>query len=158
MNFHFLTGDTNWQEYGGKFVSKKLNNGDWDYWCVLNVTNMWEATGEEDQPKYNVSLEAVSPIAAGQANLDSAFSSAGFDDAQLEQFQQNPLVQVEVLSDYGIYAPLWNESGNNLKVLLKLAHKEAIVANMLFGFYMDRPKNRIGNTGWDCIAGEIGFK
>ena len=40
MNLKFLTGDINWTEYGGKFVTKKLNNGDFDYWLVL-LTNQF---------------------------------------------------------------------------------------------------------------------
>jgi len=39
MRFKFLTGDVNWETYGGKWVSPKLNNGDFDYWLVLEFVN-----------------------------------------------------------------------------------------------------------------------
>ena len=39
MRFKFLTGDVNWQTYSGLFVSRRLNNGDFDYYLVLRVEN-----------------------------------------------------------------------------------------------------------------------
>lgn len=138
----------------GKYVSKKFNNGDWDYWLIMDVVDMHDATGEEDQPKYNVSIQAVSPQAVGKPKVNQAMSSCGFSDEDIEKHENDPLFQVEALSDYGIYASLWNKSGDNIKVLLKDAHKETELINMLFGFYMDRPGNGIGQNGWDLIAGQ----
>lgn len=50
--------------------------------------------------------------------------------------------------------------GNNKGELLKAARKELLGVDMLFGFYMDRPLNAIGSTGWDFIKGDItaGFR
>lgn len=154
LKFKFLTGDINWQKYGGKFVSKKLNNGDFDYWLVLDVTNMHEATGDENQDKYIVEIHAVSPEAAGKTGLDAAFSSAGMSDEQLTELENDPLVQVETLNDYGIFAMLKSFSGNNLGKLMREARREANMCEGLFGFYMDRQENRIGQSGWDLIRGQ----
>jgi hypothetical protein len=154
LKFKFLTGDVNWQEYGGKFVSKRLNNGDWDYWLVLTVTNMWDATGEDDQDKYHVQIEAVSPMAAGKENVDKAISSWGMSDEDIAKYEKNPLFHVEALSEYGIFAMLWQASGNNINALLKDARKEADLITMLFGFYMDRSENGIGQDGWSLISGQ----
>lgn len=161
--FSFLTGDTNYQQYGGKFISQKFNNGDWDYWLVIEVINMYDAVGEREAKennggKYCISLMAVSPQAAGKENLEDAFECCGFNESQNEQLKNNLLIQVQVLSDYGIQAQLWTKSGNNLKNLLKECKKEAQLVEFLFGFYMDKPENMIGNTGWDFISGNIGFK
>lgn len=153
MQFKFLTSDVNWQKYGGKFVSKKQNNGDFDYWLVLTVTNMWDATGDEEQDKYHVQIEAVSPEQAKE-HLNKAFSSMGFSDEQLAQYENDPIIQVETLSEYGIFACLWQKSGNNLNDLMKQARKESDLINMLFGFYMDRPENGIGQDGWQLIRGQ----
>jgi hypothetical protein len=150
MNFKMLSGDVNWRKYGGKFVSKKLNNGDFDYWLVMEVINWLDATGDDSQGKYVVSLSAISPDSVSKENLNRALESTGLTGVR-------KLDLVLALSDYGIYAPLWNESGDNLKVLLKEAHKQAILSSGLFGFYMDRPKNRLGQTGWNLIAGETGW-
>ena len=162
MKFKMLSGDVNWSVYGGKFVSKRLNNGNWDYWLVINVINWEESLNtrefEELGYKYNVEIQAVSIEAAGEKNLDSALSCCGFSDDQMNVAEQSDLLKVESLSDYGVFATLWNKNGNNIETLMKDAHKEANLINMLFGFYMDREENRIGNDGWDFISGNIGFK
>lgn len=152
MRFKMLSGDVNWRVYGGKFVSKRLNNGDWDYWLVLEVINMWDACGDkDDQPQYYVTISAVSPQAAGPENVDQAIGSCGFSD---DTDTSNPLLQVEALSDYGISALLWQEQGNNIARLLREAHMETRKIDMLFGIYMDGPKNGIGQNGWDLISGQ----
>ena len=138
---------------GGKFISNKLNNGDFDYWLVLEVINMHEATGEEDMPKYNVSILAVSPQQAGKEAVERSLTSCGISD-----YGKDEVYQVEALSDYGIYAQLWNQSSNNINALLKDARREAQLVNMLFGFYMDQLENRAGSTGWDLIAGNLTFR
>jgi len=164
MKFKFLTGDINWQDYGGKFISKKLNNGDWNYWLVIEVINWQDAVGEREakevDAKYNVCLSAVSPQAAGEENLHRAFKCHGMEgESEHEvELRKDPIVQVECLHGYGVSAPLWQADGNNLSKLMKEARKQAQQSEFLFGFYMDGSKNRIGNTGWDFISGDIGFK
>jgi hypothetical protein len=153
IKFKMLSGDINWKRYGAKFVSKRLNNGDFDYWIVLEVTNLHEATGDEDLEKYCVTLTAVSPECVSPENIDSALSCYGLSDDQMESLDQNPLFLVDVLSDYGIFAVLWQGTGNNIRQLMKTAHIEAFLSSRFFGFYMDRPMNGIGQTGWDLIAG-----
>jgi hypothetical protein len=150
MKFTFLTGDVNWLQYGGKWASQKLNNGDWDYWLVIELINMWEATGEEDQPKYNVSLSAVSPAAAGKANVEKALGSCGLP----KDIKITELMKVECLHEYGILACLVSRNGNNAHQLLHEIKKESICTEGLFGFYMDRPENRIGSAGWEMISGD----
>jgi hypothetical protein len=154
FKFKMLSGDTDWKRYGAKFVSKRLNNGDFDYWMILEVTNMHEATGDEDLEKYCVTLTAVSPESVSQENIDSVLSCYGFSDEEIEALDQSPLFLVEALSDYGIFAVLWQGTGNNIRQLMKTAHEEAFLSSRLFGFYMDRSMNMIGQTGWDLIAGK----
>lgn len=149
MKFKTLYADST----TGKYISKKLNNGDWDYWLVLDVIDLHDA-GMDDGPKYDVSIQAVSPEAAGNENLQKAFSCCGMP----EDLEKDVMYQVEALSNYGIFAPLWNESGNNLKALLHAARKESDLIHFLFGFYMDGPKNGVGSTGWDLIAGDDTFR
>ena len=155
MNYrtHFLTGDVNFLEYGGKFVTKKFNNGDFDYWIVIELINFEDATGEKlNGSKYIIEVSAISPQSAGENSLNSAFECCGMD------FTTDPLIQVEVLSNYGVSAPLESFRGNNAHKLLKEAKHNIPIYTGLFGFFMDPPKNRIGNTGWDFISGDIGFK
>lgn len=152
--FRFLTGDVNWLAYGGKWVSRKLNNGDFDYWLVIELVNIDDACGRdnEGQPRYNVSLSAVSPSEAG-ANMARALECCGVDPN--DPAATNVLVQVECLHSYGIHVPLWVGNGNNARKLLREARRQACPATGLFGFYMDRAVNRIGTTGWEAIRGDI---
>lgn len=156
MRFTFLTGDVNWQEYGGKFISAKQNNGEFDYWYVMDILNWEDAVGEREAKEvgstYCVSLYSVSPSEAGAESLKSAFDCCGMDS---EELRSNPLVQVEALVTYGVYAQLWSENGNNLAKLMKQAREQARMASMLYGFYMDRPANRIGTSNWDAQRGNI---
>lgn len=149
MKFKFLTGD------GGKWISPKLNHGDFDHWFVLEFINMDEACGRdnEDQPKYHVCLSAVAPSQVSQSDMDRAFASCGPDDPA---YRANLICQVEALSSYGISAPLWQSNGNNIAKLMRDAKREAEIINgITFGFAMDRAVNRIGTTGWEAIKGDI---
>lgn len=153
MRFKFLVGDVNWKDYGGKFISPKLHNGDWPYYLILDVTNWHEATGDEEQPKYCVSIIAVSPEAAGPENVEKALDSCGIDpDIFPEKLAEE--LKAEALATYGIFACLWQRQSNNINTLLKEARREANLITSLFGFYMDRPENRIGQDGWSLIRGQ----
>jgi hypothetical protein len=155
MAFHFFSGDCNWQEYGGTFISKRINDGDHPLYFAIQVANIENNT--EDSPRYFVSLVAVSPAFCKVAGtLDEAMKSNGFlGDAQFDP--NNELLQLEALLSYGNYATLGEWQGQNIKKLLKTARDEAQTQRMFFGFTLDRVANGVGNTGWDFIAGKIGY-
>ena len=152
MEFEFLIGDVDWKEYGGKWISPMLNNGDFDYWLVIEFINWLDATGDliEDN-EFLVSIEAVAPSRVSKDDMDSAISCCGYEDMDLD----NDHVKVELLSSYGVEAHLWSESGNDAEDLLKRAKQASFVVSGLFGFFMDSPQNAIGSTGWDLIAGNL---
>ena len=152
MKFKFLTGDINWWTFGGKFISRKFNNGEFDYWLVLEVLN-WNEHERNPKETYNVSLSSVSPSEAGEKNLKSACDSCGFNGT--EDFLKDPIAQVDILHSYGVHTPVWSANGNNLKKLLREAHRQAVCVNGLYGFYMDQPVNSIGTPGWDAQKGNI---
>ena len=158
MRFTFLTGDGNWQTCGGKFVSAKQNNGEFDYWFVMDVLNWEDAVGEREAKDvgatYCVSLYSVSPSEAGAESLRSAFKCCGMEDLDTYTLAK-PLVQVEALVSYGTYAQLWSQNGNNLAKLMRQAREQARISSMLYGFYMDKPANRIGTSNWDMQRGNI---
>lgn len=104
------------------------------------------------QGKYHFSINAVSPKAA-KKKIDSACQSMSMSR---EDFDKYPIeVQAEILLDYGTAATLWQRQGNNMGKLLKAAKEELGVIWIMFGFYMDKPLNAIGSTGWDWIRGDI---
>jgi hypothetical protein len=149
MRFKFLSGDVNFREYGGKWISKKLNNGDFDYWMVIELINMNEH--DPNAPfTYWVILSAVSPDEA-KDQLESCCSCYGYELSEITDDE----MKVEVLHGCGVSSPLWDSSGENYKKLMKGARKQARMAETLFGFYMDRPKNLMGATGWDVIKGDL---
>lgn len=154
IRFRFFTGDVNWLAYGGKWVSPKQSNGEFDYWLVLELVNMDDGCGRDNEghARYNVTLSAVSPSEAG-ANTARALASYGIDAN--DPAATNVLAQVECLHSYGIHVPLWIGNGNNAHKLLREARRAARPATGLFGFYMDRAVNRIGTTGWEAIRGDI---
>ena len=150
MNLKFLTGDINWTEYGGKFVTKKLSNGEFDYWLVINFINLEEQTGEDLLDKYLVSINAVTSQQEEKIIRDAMYSY-GLDN---EKENLTGLQLIECLDSHGVYAPLKKFYGNNANKLLRLARKECEMIESLFGFYMDKQVNQLGNTGWDFIKGE----
>lgn len=161
--FRFLTGDGNWQQYGGKFISQRLSNGEFDYWMVIEVMNWEDVVGEREAKeigsKYNVALYSVSPQEAGEEQLQSAFRCCGLldngDDASTEELRKRSDVQVECLSSYGVQALLWQANGNNIKRLMRDAKQQAMIAESLYGFYMDRAQNAIGSSDWEMQRGDL---
>ena len=63
MRFSFLTGDMDFTTYGGKWISTRQSNGEFDYYFVIELLNWRETVGEREAPPetYNVSLSVVSP-------------------------------------------------------------------------------------------------
>lgn len=135
------------------WISKKFNNGDWDYWIALELTNLEEAMGDKTEHKYLMNVSVVSPEAAGPEELESALSSFGMDITDIEDEEDKVILLVE----YGTSAVLFEQTGNNYRKLMREARAEMEKINMLFGFYMDKQLNHIGNTGWDFVSGNIGF-
>jgi hypothetical protein len=154
VRFEFLIGDVDWVSYGGKWVSQKLNSGEFDYWLVLELINMDDAVGRDNmgQPKYHVCVSAVSPQEAGQEGLEKAVSCCGLREDE----EADPLMQVEALHSYGISSPVWQGSGNNSKLLIREAKRQAQIHGVdSFEESMRRPVNAIGSTGLEILRGDI---
>lgn len=147
VKFKFLTGDVDCAAtYGGKWMSNPQSNGEFTYYFVVELINWVESVGERDAPKekYNLSLSVVSPEQAGEENMRKAYNDC-------DMLIDTPEMQVEALHAYAGGVPIWNSNGNNWQKLMKQARKEALVASMLIGFYLDRPVNRMGETGWEAL-------
>lgn len=132
-----------------KLISPKLNNGEFDYYLIINLLDFHEMSGDTSGLKYAVQILAVSPDSVSAENMRRALESLSMDRADLTD-----LLRAEALADYGICANLWSQSSNNRRDLLKAARREIKLIEMLFGFYMDRPENRIGQDGWNLIKGQ----
>jgi len=156
MRFFFLTGDTNFTTYGGKWISNKQSNGEFDYYFVIELLN-WEETVGNEAPKetYNVTLSVVSPQEA-EEHIARAMDCCGITEEMLgaaNGYRDHALV--EALHSYGVHVPVWSKDGNNWRKLIGEARQEAMGCECMFGFYMDRPVNRIGTTGWEFLRGDL---
>jgi len=146
-----------YDEDGTVLISKFAIKSDWPVYLVIRVDSWHEATGELDDPEWCVSLRAVSPLAAGARVLKSAMECVGTypEDIQGYEYGQQQFMKVEALSDYGAYAPIAEFNSDDANAAVLAAKSEALVAQMMFGFYMDRRVNAMGSTGWDFIKGKV---
>jgi hypothetical protein len=160
VRFHWLTGDVNFLSYGGKWISNKQSNGEFDYWFVLEIINWEDAVGEREAKerghRYIVELRVVAPSEVPEEHRKAAVKSCWNDTYSLNLDAISSENMVEILDTYGISAPVFSIEGNNARKLLRRAREEANVMEAFsFGFVMDRPCNAIGSTGWDFIKGDI---
>ena len=156
MRFRFLTGDANYTRWGGSFISGKQNNGEFDFWVVMEIRN----DRDSDSPAaYNVSLSVVAPSQAGEDKVQAAMECCGITETMMATAVANGFgdeAKVEALHAYGIATPVWNRYGNNHRQLMQAARQFANTElDSLFGFVMDRPVNRIGTTGWEALRGDL---
>jgi hypothetical protein len=157
LNLKQVGGDIDFLQYGGTFATKKLSNGDFDYWLFVELINMEEATGDTDFDRYTITIRAVSPTEPSEKTKKSALYTLGLESYENKMHELKPLDMAVILNDDGVGAMIFSDCGNNANELFKIARDECDKIAMLFGFYMDRQLNAIGNTGWDFIKGEIGF-
>lgn len=148
--FHFLTGDINFTLYGGKWYRKVSGT----CYHVIELINMWEATGEEDQNKYHVSLAEIELQNIPTHEIESAWASCGWDESRKPE---NALQVVEAVHDYGCYAPMGNYNGNNYKNLLKQAKEESYLLDNsdYHSQQLNRPVNMLGSTALEYSQGDF---
>jgi len=109
---------------------------------------------DESPAKYHCEIVVASPDFVSAENVLACQNSMGWG---WEWYRLEKREQAWQLAEYGIAATLWQSDGNNERVLWKAARDELRKINMLFGFYLDKQQNAIGNSGWDFLRGEIGF-
>ena len=149
-HFKFLTGDVNWLNYGGKWISQKLSDGKFNYFLVIELINWEDACGElSNGNKYNVSLAIVSPESVGEEKINKAKESMGLDSKELDE-----KTTVEILHSYGLKADIWGENGNNAHKLINLAKKEANSVELMVDVYLDKQLNKIGSTAREIMVGD----
>jgi hypothetical protein len=134
-----------------RYISPRFNNGDWNYYLIMHIMDMHEMTGDKTQPKYYITVDAVSPTAA-RKEIKNAMQSYGLEPNHKLTYRQKALI----LHEYGTSATLYQAQSNNKNLLLKEARKDAqMIEAITFGFRMDSTLNMIGSTGWDFIKGDI---
>lgn len=152
MNFKFLTGDVDWKEYGGKFVSKRLNNGEFDYWLVLDVCR---GQNQTDEDVYYLYMSAVAPSLLDEDKRKAALESFGLDEDDEKRFldESGDVAWVEIASTYGYDMVVENNSGRNIRDLMQWARQTANYVEENFFDYTDSLANMLGATGLDVLKG-----
>ena len=51
IKFRWLTGDMDFLTYGGKWISTRQSNGEFDYYFVIELLNWRETVGEREAPR-----------------------------------------------------------------------------------------------------------
>lgn len=155
LSFKWLSGDVDYLEWGAKWISNKCNNGEFDYYFVLSLTNLIDVCGERESAeaggKYLVDMDVIAP---GEfQDKDAVLRSCGESLCTWDNLAED--IKVEMLSVYGGRAAIFSGIGNNFKKLFKEAKLKAKETEFLFGFAMDRCQNAIGSTGWDMLRGDV---
>lgn len=160
MHFKWLSGDVDYATYGGKWISKPLSAGLFNYWLVMELMNL-EDLGCQDEGDgvYDVSLKAVSLDLLSSNKLEELVDNFG-QDWFTEHFQNmEEKIQLEIMvdeaSNYGYGAHLWSESGNNFTKLMTEARKRADHIAEYPWSYMEQQANRIGATHLDFMRGNV---
>jgi hypothetical protein len=153
VRFKFLTGASNWQDYGGTWISPAFNDGEFEYFFVRNLINWNEHASPLEVAQlgtYNVTLAIVAP--SQFENTDAVMKSLG-----LEEWDSLPETQkAGFIYEASGGARVWSKSGNSYKLLFNEAQQQAqTVRAFTFGFVLDRSQNKIGATGWDFLAGHV---
>lgn len=155
MNLNFVHGDVDFKEHGGVFVTKKLNSGDFDYFIFCEVVNL-KNHDISTKNKYMFTLSVVSPTEPSKETVDDSLKD--YLDVNETREDLTDLDIATALHDYGVSAQVFNVSGNNINKMFANIRKKCNEIKVMFGFYMDKPINMVGDTGWDFVKGLGGFK
>jgi hypothetical protein len=129
--------ENGYEIYKGDLIDKK-------YRIIVEMIDLCEVLGDEFVGKYQCII-SCSPVRLSKKQKEKVISYSG-----------NNSPTVYDIYKYGYYAVLeaLEQDGNDFTEWLKNSLPRV---KALFGFYMDRPQNRVGNTGWDFIKGKIGL-
>lgn len=127
------------------YESPVFNNGEFDYKILIEVINLDEAIGELGYG-----------VICGVSKLPAFLPVEKVKDIK-ETFCIEEITVSEIF-EYGVYAKLGDAHALNMEELEKAIakfDKQVPLYNSLFGFYMDKYQNRLGNTGWDFLNGKV---
>lgn len=156
-HFRFLTGDINWQDYGGSFY-RRVSPG---VYHVMRVMNWVDAVGQREAAEvgytYNVDLSEIDLRTMTDTQRAEVAQSCGFTPDEVDEMPHAKLVWVDMCHGYGLRAPLWDENGNNLRKLMAECRAESLALDDedAHEAAMNRPVNGIGSTAREFGQGDI---
>lgn len=140
---------------GIMWVSDPINYGDWPFCYVLRLqyTEDHDQEWAETNGRFHMEVHVASPVAA-KKELVRIAENMGMT---LKEFKEGPMEsQCMELVNEGISACLYQCTGNNMRKTIRQAKSKVPEIDFMFGFWMDKPVNAIGDTGWDWVKGDIG--
>jgi len=161
------------------YLSKEvLNHGDFNFRYAIKAYDMAEYVGEEEVGKespLHIELYVVSPQAAGGHCIREAIKSCGYEGFPKPGEGTRHVAVCEALLNCGTSAGIYSLVGGHARTFndgwweepegvdlakelyegVGLMKQHAVFVDSMFGFFMDRPLNAIGSTGWDWVKGDI---
>lgn len=130
---------------------------------LLRIDDMWEATGDEDRPHYNVQVMRVDLKEVSDGDIDNAIQScSGWATREELEEQVAPRLHAEVIAEmlasYGQYQPLDQFDGNRLDRVRAEARRcaeEYMRSTHRLDRALDRPVNKIGSTAREYGRGDL---
>lgn len=132
-----------------EWISQKLNNGEFDYWLVLQVISL-----DRENEKFKAAqISVVAPSQLREERLNSLQNRMGVEPSKWEDTPDK--YKVGDTFEYGCHAPVWHASGKAEMEMMVEGVKIAQTIPHFFGVYMDRQVNGMGARGWDLIKGDL---
>lgn len=150
MNFNRLREIDN--DYQFTYQTKVYNNGDFNYRVFINIVDYNKAAGVNGFFVNVCIAKTVRSLKASQ--VKDILKCFGIDNkSNLSDFD---------VFDYGYNAcitkhPSRVETIQEAKNIANSFKENIDIYTRLIGFYLDRPQNMIGDTGWDFLDGNIGL-
>lgn len=132
-------------------ITPKQNNSDFDWWGILQTKYVGDYEDLSKSGSWLVTAYIVAPSQLDADSRKSACSCSGQEDWPEDPTQQ---IDLQLSSGHGL-VPIFDKQGNNRRTLEKAAHQQLSLSTFLTGFYLDRPVNRIGTTGWELLTGDV---
>lgn len=97
IQYRFLSGDINYQKYGGKWY-KRVDSQCGGYY-VIEAVNMDDATGDITQGKYMFNVLSLWLDSTPQEHIRSALQCCGLENEK----EITELIKIEALTGYGYF-------------------------------------------------------
>lgn len=153
MNFRFLSGDYNWERFGGRFVTRRIRHRNADYYLVLDFRVISHSCAD----RYAALLSVVSPTLF----LWSRHALQSKSDAVIINNYQHALAMMSgdetvdfIYTRFG-GAFVWEGEGGCRRALFRQARLQANDFALRIDELLSQAQGHHGLTGYDIIQGVL---
>jgi hypothetical protein len=150
-NFKWLTGDIDYATYGGKWY--RVPNPNLPHRAHIMELLNWNEYEWNPVIMYSVTLSEVDLNEIPIENIKAAKECYGIDVDEVISFE----FLLETLHGFGGSAPIYEESGNNYRNLLRAARNESrrLEDPEVHRAAMNKVVNKIGSTAYEYMRGDL---